>query len=172
QSVCSDNPNGGKPEVSESSLLAVDDFLFAIAVPERRIKNQTTFDKGRALFHEVGCQSCHRPSLTTATSEKYPHLSGQTFYPYTDLLLHDMGEDLSDGAKEEGALPSEWRTPPLWGLGLMEDDGQSRFLHDGRAKTLEDAILWHGGEAKLARQNVEALSAADRDALLAFLRAI
>ena len=172
QSLCNDSPGGGNPEVSDSGLNAVDDFLSALAVPGRRITDNTVFDRGRHLFHQTGCSSCHRPALTTGDSTRYPHLSQQTFYPYTDLLLHDMGTQLADGVTEEGAGPQEWRTPPLWGLGLMEGDGQTRFLHDGRASSLEEAIIWHDGEARLSRQQYQQLDTAQQQALLAFLRAI
>ncbi|WP_025564362.1 di-heme oxidoredictase family protein [Psychromonas sp. SP041] len=172
QSVCALYPSGGKPEVSDNSLEAINDFLTILAVPERRIDDESEFMAGKALFESTGCDACHRETLQTGDIERFPILSNQVFYPYTDLLLHDMGEDLSDGAKEAGAEPTEWRTPPLWGLGLIEGDGKSRFLHDGRASDLDTAILWHGGEAQASKEAFVELTEEQRNTLLAFLRSI
>jgi len=172
QGICSLYPSGGEPEISDSSLQAINDFLTILAVPERRIENESLFLQGKAVFESTGCNACHRETLSTGEVERFPILSNQVFYPYTDLLLHDMGEDLSDGANEAGAEPSEWRTPPLWGLGLIEGDGKSRFLHDGRASDISTAILWHGGEALTSKEAFVELSDEDRDAILSFLRSI
>jgi len=168
QPRCAASPSGGEPEVSDDSLDAITDFLSVLGVAARR--KGARFERGRALFHEVGCASCHRPSLTTRDDTKYPLLSAQTFHPYTDLLLHDMGEELADTG-EGRAGGSEWRTTPLWTLGLTEAAG-GRFLHDGRARTIEEAILWHGGEAQTTRERYEALSREDTDTLLDFIRGI
>ncbi|MFW8629576.1 di-heme oxidoredictase family protein [Vibrio natriegens] len=172
QEVCELMPSGGSPEVSDASLEAINDFLTILAVPERRNGSSIAFQQGRKLFMDVGCNACHRESLTTGEVTRFPILSNQTFYPYTDLLLHDMGADLSDGVKEGSAEPAEWKTPPLWGLGLIEGDGQSRFLHDGRAEDLQSAILWHGGEAQSAKQAFVELTEEDKQLLLDFLRSI
>lgn len=172
QSVCSTAPDGGSPEVSEASLMAVVDFMTVLAVPDRRIGNQITFDQGARLFSSTGCVACHRPTLTTGTHPRFPSLNNQTLYAYTDLLLHDMGEALSDGVREKDASPSEWRTPPLWGIGIVEQKAGARFLHDGRAATLREAIEWHGGEAQAARDRFRDLSEADKALLLQFLRGI
>lgn len=172
QTNCADQPNGGEPEVSDSSLFAINDFLTLLSVPARRIDNQETFDQGANIFADIGCAQCHQPTLTTADSSQYPLLANQLIYPYTDLLLHDMGEELSDYVKEGDANPREWRTPPLWSLGLIEKVEGSRFLHDGRAATLEEAIIWHGGEAMNAKDNFNSLSINDKKILLNFLRAI
>ena len=172
QTICNDQPNGGSPEVSDNSLAAINDFLTLLAVPERRISNQYEFDQGARIFANIGCSDCHQPTLTTANSDKYPLLSNQVIYPYTDLLLHDLGHDLNDNVKEGDAQPSEWRTPPLWSLGLIEKIKGSRFLHDGRATTIEEAITWHGGEALTANNNFKALPAIEKKKLLSFLRSI
>jgi CxxC motif-containing protein (DUF1111 family) len=172
QGICALYPSGGEPEVSDNSLEAINDFLTILAVPERRIDDESLFLQGKAVFETIGCNACHRETLSTGEVVRFPILSNQVFYPYTDLLLHDMGSDLSDGAKEAGAEPAEWRTPPLWGLGLIEGDGQSRFLHDGRAADIATAILWHGGEAEVSKDAYVELSDEDRSALLSFLRSI
>lgn len=172
QTVCAQQLSGGQPEVSDESLAAINDFLSLLAVPERRISNQEHFDQGANIFDAIGCADCHQPTLTTGISERYPLLSNQLIYAYTDLLLHDLGEALSDHVKEGDAQPSEWRTPPLWGLGIVESVPGSRFLHDGRAESIEQAIIWHGGEALNAKQNFSELSNKDKQTLLTFLRAI
>lgn len=165
QMICSQQPSGGTPEVSDSSLQAIVSFLSVLAVPERRINHLDTFNKGADIFEEIGCAACHRPTFTTGEAP-FAALSQQKIYAYTDLLLHDMGEGLSARAGEGAASPTEWRTPPLWGLAL----GEARvYLHDGRASSLEEAILWHGGEAAKARAQFHALSAEDTRVLLEFL---
>jgi CxxC motif-containing protein (DUF1111 family) len=172
QSVCTTAASGGSPEVSEESLMAVVDFMTVLAVPERRVSDQAVFNLGARLFNATGCTACHRPTLTTGTHPRFPSLNHQTLYAYTDLLLHDMGESLSDGVKEKDATAREWRTPPLWGLGIVEQKAGARFLHDGRAATLREAIEWHGGEAQSARDRFGALSENDKTTLLQFLRGI
>ena len=127
----------------------------------------------QTLFHELGCASCHTPKFTTGIHPTIPALSHQTIYPYTDLLLHDMGEELADGRPDFLATGQEWRTPPLWGIGLVPTvNGHTRYLHDGRARTLMEAVLWHGGEAAPARDRVLTLPAEDRDALIRFLESL
>jgi CxxC motif-containing protein (DUF1111 family) len=172
QAICSTAPSGGSPEVSEAALAAVVDFMTVLAVPDRRIADQPLFDRGARLFASTTCAACHRPTLTTGTSARFPSLSGQTIYAYTDLLLHDMGEALSDGVRELDAAPREWRTPPLWGIGIVERKPGARFLHDGRAASLVEAITWHGGEAQQAKDRYLALSLEEQAALLYFLRGI
>ena len=144
-----------------------------LAVPAaRRDNGDPEVQRGAVLFDTVGCAACHVATLTTGNDED-PVLAQQTFHPYTDLLLHDMGPGLADAIGEGDAAPEEWRTAPLWGLGLVEAQGPlSRFLHDGRARSLEDAILWHGGEARASRDTFESLVESDREALLLFLRSL
>lgn len=175
QFVCKNTPNGGfdgGPEVEDSTLDSVTDFMTALAVPERRIDNLQSFNKGANLFAQTGCASCHTPKQKTGDSIRFPTLSQQVIYPYTDLLLHDMGAGLDDGVKEKNAESYEWRTPPLWSIGIVARDPQARFLHDGRASSLTEAILWHGGEAETTKNKFKQLPAEDKETLLTFLRGI
>ena len=139
--------------MSETSLAAINEFLTLLAVPARRINNIDDFNRGADLFEQSGCDACHRPTLVTGEHPLFEQLNHQTIYAYTDLLLHDMGDALADGVREGDASSREWKTPPLWGLGLLEGQGQSRFLHDGRAKTL----AWRRG-----RQQSSPLPSAER----------
>ena len=126
--------------------------------------------RGSATFDEIGCGQCHLRTLPTGEHPTIPALSNQTIHPYTDLLLHDMGEALADRRGEFGAGGREWRTPPLWGIGLIETvNGHTRYLHDGRARDLSEAILWHGGEAAPSRDRYRELDAGERASLLRFL---
>ena len=144
-----------------------------LAVPARRGADDPTVLKGKELFHQVGCAACHRPSFTTGDLDGQPHLSNQKIWPYSDFLLHDMGEGLADGWPEGDATGQEWRTAPLWGVGLTETVvGHSFLLHDGRARGVEEAILWHGGEAQSARDGYAALSPDERAALLKFVNSL
>lgn len=144
-----------------------------VAVPPARDLQSRKAKQGRMLFYKLQCQQCHTPSFTTDTSYELKALAGQTIWPYTDLALHDMGEGLADKGIENQALGSEWRTPPLWGIGLQHRvQGFSAFLHDGRARTIEEAVLWHGGEAKPHQQAFKLLTKPQRDALLYFLEQI
>ena len=121
-------------------------------------------------FRQAGCESCHHPRFETGAQAAFPELASQTIRPYTDLLLHDMGPELADGRPDFEADGNEWRTPPLWGLGLLKNvTKDARLLHDGRARTPEEAILWHGGEAEAAREKFKKLPKTDRAALLRFL---
>jgi CxxC motif-containing protein (DUF1111 family) len=133
--------------------------------------------RGQALFAQAQCASCHRPGYTTAAgpfpSLSSPALQGQTIWPYTDLLLHDMGEGLADGRPDYRASGRQWKTPPLWGIGLIKDvNGHQRLLHDGRARGVLEAVLWHGGEAEAARQQVLGMSRAAREALVKFVESL
>ncbi|MFK2823142.1 di-heme oxidoredictase family protein [Arcobacter sp. YIC-80] len=172
QTICKDEPNGGEPEVSEVALQQVVDFMTALSVPDRRINNQENFDEGSKIFETIGCASCHRPTMTTGISNKFSSLSNQKIYPYTDLLLHDMGEKLSDGVKEKDARGSEFRTAPLWGIGIVEQKEGARFLHDGRASSIKEAIEMHGGEAQNARDKFMKLEVTDLEKLMEFIKAI
>ncbi|MCB1875966.1 MAG: c-type cytochrome [Chromatiales bacterium] len=141
-----------------------------LAVPGRIEADDSNVLAGRALFHSSGCAACHRPSLRIAATGEKPE---QTLWPYTDLLLHDMGEGLADDRPEFVADGREWRTPPLWGIGLTEEvSGYRFFLHDGRARSILEAILWHGGEARVARDRVIAMGAGQRADLLHFLESL
>jgi CxxC motif-containing protein (DUF1111 family) len=128
---------------------------------------------GKELFYETGCIGCHRPKYVTMTLPDQPEQSHQLIWPYTDMLLHDMGDGLADARPEGQASGSEWRTPALWGIGLTETvSGHTYFLHDGRARNLTEAILWHGGEAQAARDRFAAMSPDERAALIAFLESL
>ena len=144
-----------------------------LAVPARRDIDDPQVLVGKRLFYESGCIGCHVPKHVTGRDTD-PEQSFQLIWPYTDLLLHDMGPGLADGRPESAADGNEWRTPPLWGLGLAETvgGGTAHYLHDGRARTILEAILWHGGEAEAAKKKVVAMDRAERDALLVFLRSL
>ncbi len=172
QTICSTQENGGTPEVSESSLQAIVNFMMALGVPQRRIENQEIFDEGAKIFESINCASCHRPTMTTGKSEKFQSLNNQKIYAYTDLLLHDMGEGLSNGVREKNAQAKEWRTPPLWGIGIVEKKKGARFLHDGRASSIQEAIEYHGGEAQNAKDKFMQLDNIQKEKLLTFLRGI
>ncbi|MCZ0760033.1 di-heme oxidoredictase family protein [Vibrio diabolicus] len=173
QSICDDMPNGGKPEVSENILDFVEFYSQHLAVPIRRNMNNPSVKLGQKIFAAAGCESCHKTSVKTAKRPELPALSEQLIHPYTDMLLHDMGEGLADNRPEYLANGREWRTAPLWGIGYTEEvNGHTYFLHDGRARNLMEAVLWHGGEAETAKQNVLALNKKERDALIAFLNSL
>lgn len=173
QSICSDLPNGGHPEVSQNILDFVEFYSQHLAVPIRRNVKDPQVQLGQKLFASSGCESCHKTNVKTAKRPDLPALSEQLIHPYTDLLLHDMGEGLADNRPEYLANGTEWRTAPLWGIGYTKEvNGHTYFLHDGRARNLMEAVLWHGGEAETAKQNVLALDKKDRDALIAFLNSL
>ncbi|PSW21173.1 thiol oxidoreductase [Photobacterium sanctipauli] len=173
QSVCQELPNGGEPEVSENVLDFVEFYSRHLAVPARRNIDDPQVKAGEALFKDIGCESCHRTQIKTAKSADLPALSEQVINPYTDLLLHDMGEGLADHRGEYLANGREWRTAPLWGLGYTEEvNGHTTFLHDGRARNVMEAVLWHGGEAQQSRDKVVALTKENRTALVAFLESL
>lgn len=188
QSDClnADNGNGDSVnnydyEVADTILAAIDFYSAQLAVPERRNAYGDQVQAGKALFQQAGCESCHKAHYQTQASSIFPELANQQIFPYTDLLLHDMGADLADFSinNEPGndnqpveflASASEWRTPPLWGIGLAKTvDPEATFLHDGRARTLMEAILWHGGEAEGSKRQVLNFNAQQRQALIAFL---
>lgn len=159
----------GMSDVSRVQLEQTTYFVTTLAVPAAA-QRDVTASRGRRLFDTFGCARCHTPTLETGTQHPNPHLIRQTIHPYTDLLLHDVGDDLTDARLDFLATGVEWRTPPLWGLGLtLLVAPEATFLHDGRARTVAEAILWHGGEATVAREGFRLASKRDRDALLAFL---
>jgi CxxC motif-containing protein (DUF1111 family) len=162
----------GEFDIDERTLDKVIFYSLTIAVPARRDWNAPQVRRGARVFADAGCASCHVPRYVTG-QHTVPELSGQTIRPYTDLLLHDMGEGLADGRPDFAADGREWRTPPLWGIGLIGTvNGHTSFLHDGRARNLMEAVLWHGGEAEAAKQRVLKLDAADRAALIRFLNSL
>jgi len=155
--------------VSDERLDQVTFYARTLAVPARRDVGADDTDRGEDLFDEVGCASCHVARLETGPSD-VEALDRQTIRPYTDLLLHDMGPGLADDRPDFDASGSEWRTAPLWGIGLVKTvNKHTRFLHDGRARNVSEAILWHGGEAEKAKENFRKMPSIDRKALLAYL---
>ena len=161
------------PEVSDEILDVVTFYVQTLAVPARRNVDDPQVKQGEQLFAKAQCASCHVPTLRTGVLTGVPSVSNQTIHPYTDLLLHDMGPGLADNRPDFHANGREWRTPPLWGIGLVKRvNGHTNFLHDGRARDLMEAILWHGGEAESSRQIVEQMSKIERDALIAFLESL
>jgi CxxC motif-containing protein (DUF1111 family) len=178
QSFCLNAPNGntdrdGAFEVGPKVFDHVVFYAQNLAVPPRRNFTDATVARGKALFYRLRCQACHAPTFTTGTVEGQPHLSNQKIWPHTDLLLHDMGDGLADNRPEGGADGRDWRTAPLWGVGLTQTvSGHTFFLHDGRARNVEEAILWHGGEAQASRDGYAALSEADRAALIRFVESL
>ena len=183
--LTTDNGNGDSQasynyEVADTILDAIDFYSRHLAVPERRNAYADNVQRGQVLFESAGCTNCHVESYQTQTDASQPELSNQTIFPFTDLLLHDMGEDLADfdeASQPAADLPfeflattREWRTPPLWGIGLAQVvDPNATFLHDGRARTILEAVLWHGGEAEAAKQAVLQFDEQQRQDLLDFL---
>jgi CxxC motif-containing protein (DUF1111 family) len=163
----------GRTDIDERTLDKVIFYTRTIAVPARRDWQSPDVLRGKRVFHETGCASCHVPQYRTGTLAGFPELSNQVIRPYTDLLLHDMGEGLADGRPDFAADGREWRTPPLWGIGLIEAvNGHTYYMHDGRAHDLMEAVLWHGGEADGAKRRVLRLDKADRAALIRFLQSL
>jgi CxxC motif-containing protein (DUF1111 family) len=172
--ACNAAISGGDPdfELSDQAWRSVGFYMRALAVPARRdIADQVAL-RGEQLFTEFGCGSCHRSTLHTGPAD-VDTLAYQTIHPYTDLLLHDMGPELADGRPDYQASGSQWRTPPLWGLGLLQKVNQHSFmLHDARARGFAEAILWHGGEGTTAREHFRLAEASEREALLKFLESL
>ncbi|NJO91015.1 MAG: thiol oxidoreductase, partial [Chloroflexia bacterium] len=157
------------PEIDMQTLDDVAFYVKTLGVPAARNFNDPKVIEGRKIFEKLSCTACHTPSFTTGTMSDIPEISNQKIFPYTDMLLHDMGEDLADNRPEFKADGKEWKTRPLWGIGLTHlANGHTTFLHDGRARNLTEAILWHGGEAKNSREEFMKLSKSQRDNLLAF----
>jgi CxxC motif-containing protein (DUF1111 family) len=179
-SIFSTESSFGQPQFPGQRPVELDDktldqttfYVSTLAVPARRAMNDPQVRSGQKIFTEAKCASCHIATMKTG-----PHpisaLANQTIHPYTDMLVHDMGDRLADGRPDFRANGNEWRTPPLWGLGLTKiTSGHTNLLHDGRARSIVEAIMWHGGEAESSREYVRKLSATDRDALLAFLNSL
>ncbi len=161
-------------DLPEAELASTAFYVRTLGVPARRDVGNTAVQLGKTLFVSAKCAACHTPALHTGAQPGLPaEMAGQTIYPYTDLLLHDMGPGLADNRPDFKATGQEWRTPPLWGLGLSETvNGTTTFLHDGRARSLTEAILWHGGEAQPSANAVTKMSTTDRTALLTFLKSL
>lgn len=177
QTECQNAPHGDADdrrfEIDDEILDLVTFYSRNLAVPARRDAADRDVLRGKQVFYETGCASCHHPSFVTHRLADQPEQSFQLIWPYTDMLLHDMGAGLADNRPEARATGQEWRTPPLWGIGLTHQvSGHSYFLHDGRARSLLEAILWHDGEAAPTKQSVVDMQKADRDALIKFLESL
>lgn len=178
QAACRTMPHGaqasmGEEEVPRDLLDLVAFYSRNLAPPVRREVGDPEVLAGKEAFYDAGCIACHVPKFVTSRDAGHKAHRFQLIWPYTDLLLHDMGEGLADGRPEGQASGREWRTPPLWGIGLADEvSAEAGFLHDGRARTLMEAILWHGGEAQAARDRFAAMEKSERDALIAFLESL
>lgn len=178
QEACQLAPDGNTEvhddaEISNDGMDLVNFYARNLGVPIRINHEETDVLRGKEVFYKAGCTSCHTPKFVTNRLEGQNEQSFQLIWPYTDMLLHDMGADLADNTTAARATGQEWRTPPLWGIGLTQQvSGHTRFLHDGRARNLLEAILWHGGEAEISKNEVIALSKDDRDALITFLESL
>ena len=172
QEACAAAIGGGDPELTDEQLANVTFYGRTLSVPAMRDVDSPEVIDGAALFDSFGCASCHTPTHHTGDSD-VATLANQEIHPYTDLLLHDMGPGLADGRPDFEATGEEWRTPPLWGIGLVDDLAGARYLlHDGRAATIEEAILWHGGEGEDAATAFREAAVEDRRRLLAFVEAL
>lgn len=189
QRDCLAAPHGGKaavgeasgkatnPEIDDKTLSDVVFYQAVLAPPARRQPDDARVLRGQVLFAQAQCAACHRPSYVTGDNPfprlASPALKNQRIWPYSDLLLHNMGEALADGRPDFHANGLQWKTPPLWGIGLFKDvNGHTRLLHDGRADGVLEAVLWHGGEAEASRQQVLKMNRADRAALVKFVESL
>ena len=160
-------------EVSNDQLNLVTFYSSQLGVPIRRNIDSADVIAGKKIFYQLNCQSCHVDKFVTKKNGSYANLSNQIIYPYSDFLLHDMGKGLADGVSEYNATGQEWRTPPLWGIGLTKVVSEEYgFLHDGRARTLEEAILWHGGEANKIIQEFKKLNKIEVNQLVSFIESL
>ena len=167
------DPNSKKYELNDSLLYSVQFYVRSLAVPVRRNVTAANVVQGKGLFTAAGCIKCHKANVRTGVDVSLPQVSNQLIHPYTDLLLHDLGPGLADNRPDFLAGGSEWRTAPLWGIGLTQKvNGHTNFLHDGRARNLMEAIMWHGGEAASSKNKVNNMSKTERDALVAFVESL
>jgi len=170
---CNSIPNGGSPEISDANLNKVALYSSTLAVPARRNYTEQNVLEGKKIFETINCTSCHIPKIQTGKTHTITALRNQTIRPYTDLLLHDMGTALADNAPDFEASGSEWRTQPLWGIGLISTvNKHTNLLHDGRARNVTEAILWHGGEAQKAKNSFKELTTIERKNLLDFINSL
>lgn len=173
ETACIGLPDGGDPEIETDDLMKVVLYSSSLAVPARRNINDPDVKLGSEIFQKIQCNSCHIPSYTTGSGHTLTYLNNQRIHPFTDLLLHDMGDELADNRPDFLANGNEWRTQPLWGIGLISVvNGHTFFLHDGRARSIEEAILWHGGEAENSRNLFKALTLEERTVLIKFINSL
>lgn len=160
-------------EIDEEDLKHVEVYSKVLAVPKRRNYNDPDVQSGQKIFHQINCTACHTESYVTGVDKEFPENSKQKIFPYTDMLIHDMGEGLADNRPDFEADGREWRTPPLWGIGLFKQvNNHTRYLHDGRARNLEEAVLWHGGEAEKVKEAYIQLPKKDRQQVIKFLESL
>lgn len=170
---CNAIPNGGSPEITNANFDKVVLYSQTLSVPIRRNYKEQNVLRGKQLFNDMNCVACHIPKMQTGNSHAITSLRNQTIRPYSDMLLHDMGEGLADNAPDFLATGREWRTQPLWGIGLINTvNKHTRLLHDGRARNVTEAILWHGGEAQASKDKFKQLTAKEREDLLAFINSL
>lgn len=178
QPQCLEMPHGAQPrfgpeEVPAKLMDFVTTYSTNLAVPQRRDADDARVLAGKKLFYEANCVACHVPKYVTSRNAKQAEHRFQLIWPYTDMLVHDMGDDLADGVSDGSASGREWRTPPLWGIGLTRTvNPNATWLHDGRARTLLEAVLWHGGAGQPARDRVVAMTPAERADLIRFLESL
>ena len=173
QQDCADAINGGTPEVTDVQLDKMLFYQAHLAVPNRRNYKDENVLRGKALFSSLNCIGCHAINQKTGTEAASDYLKNITIKPYSDFLLHDMGDDLADNRPDYLATGKEWRTQPLWGIGLISTvNGHTNLMHDGRATNIEEAILWHGGEAENIREDFKNLSVDDRENLISFVNSL
>ncbi len=170
---CDAIPNGGTPEITDDNLNKVAIYSLTLAVPARRNHTNQDVLRGKKTFETIGCASCHIPKIQTGSNYPIAAFRNQTIRPYTDMLLHDMGDALGDNATDFLATGNEWRTPALWGIGLIQTvNGHTNLMHDGRAKNITEAILWHGGEGSTSKNKFKQLPVKEREDLLKFLNSL
>ena len=173
QKECLEAIRHDKPELRPELWEAITTWAMSLDAPVQRDKDKPEVKRGEQLFVDSGCAACHVPELKTSQFDALPQLANRKIRPFTDLLLHDMGPDLADGRPDYKAGAADWRTAPLWGIGLSRQvSASTSFLHDGRARNLQEAIVWHGGEAKPARDKFTTMPKAQRSDLLAFLESL
>ena len=173
QKICSEQIDGGIQEISEKQINMLQLYMQTLAVPRQRNADNKEVIQGNKLFKNIGCEKCHISTYKTGKHKTHIELSNRVIKPYSDFLLHDMGPGLDDGVKEGDAKSYEWQTPPLWGIGLVQIvNKHTRFLHDGRARSIEEAILWHEGESLSSKEKYLSLNAKERSKVLKFLNSL
>jgi CxxC motif-containing protein (DUF1111 family) len=173
QKECLTEKNSGKPELRQELWGPLTFWTLSLDAPAPRDRDKPAVRRGEKLFETAKCSQCHIPELKTGQFDTLPALSGRTIRPYTDMLLHDMGPELADGRPDFRAGGADWRTAPLWGIGLSKQvNGSTSFLHDGRARNVLEAIVWHGGEASASRDHFARLSKRQREDLIAFVQSL
>ena len=174
QNDCGNKPSGGSPEVTDRQLNNIMVYSSSLSVPIRRDYDKENVLNGKKLFRDMKCNSCHKESFTTSNNyPANPTLQNITIRPFSDFLLHNMGDELADNRTDYLANGNEWRTQPLWGLGMIQEVNKHNFLlHDGRARNIEEAILWHSGEAENSKNKYKKLTKEERTNVLDFLNSL